>query len=442
MVAPLISISDQSRTAPRVTRSPSHPFYIYHRPFAIQPFFFAPVLPGETLKNLILQARVVSDPINNSVIGWWCEHYFFYVKLRDLYTRDLWVAMLLDPATDLSSMDAASEPLEHHLNGTANPAINYVHQCLTRVTDVFFRAEGENANDYLQGNLPSAALNMTDAMQSAIKDSDWITASGIDENLVSTSAGQGDATAAVYTSEIDAAMRRYQFASQNRLTDMTFAEFCRQYGVKLPDAEEDLKPELLRYSRDWSYPSNTIDPTSGTARSAMSWSIAERADKARLFKEPGFILGVTVVRPKMYLSNINGDATSAMRDVYRWLPAPLANDPFSSWVKEASGDPPLSGLAAAYWWDVKDLFLHGQQFLNFSTASEPHRCNLAVLPKAATHSGGKGVVYYPASTDVDKLFVTETAGVSKIRQDGIVTAHILGRQVETSPQSIGNNKTV
>ena len=67
----------------RVTRRPQHTFQLRHRPWEIQPFMLAPVLPGETMQNLLLQARVVTDPIKNPLIGWWCEHYVFYVKHRD-----------------------------------------------------------------------------------------------------------------------------------------------------------------------------------------------------------------------------------------------------------------------------------------------------------------------------------------------------------------------
>ena len=54
-------------------------------------------------------------------------------------------------------------------------------------------------------------------------------------------------------------MREYQFARMNKVTDMTFEDWCEQFGVKMPQ-EELFKPELIRYSKEWTYPSNTIDP--------------------------------------------------------------------------------------------------------------------------------------------------------------------------------------
>ena len=76
---PLASVVGVAPTG-RAMRKPSHPFQIKHKPFLIAPFFIAPVLAGETLKNLLLQSRAVSKPVKSPIIGWWLEYYFFYVK--------------------------------------------------------------------------------------------------------------------------------------------------------------------------------------------------------------------------------------------------------------------------------------------------------------------------------------------------------------------------
>ena len=91
----------------RKSRRPSHPFQLKTRPWQIQPFCIAPVLPGETLKNLLLQSRVVSDPLKHPLIGWWCEYYYFYVKHRDLAGRDDFTEMMLNINKDLSSYNPA-----------------------------------------------------------------------------------------------------------------------------------------------------------------------------------------------------------------------------------------------------------------------------------------------------------------------------------------------
>ena len=88
---------------------------------------------------------------------------------------------------------------------------------------------------------------------------------------MSAVAGQGDGTTAVYTSEIDKAHREYQYARLMNVTDMTFDDYCASYGISLPKEARD-EPELIRRITEWQYPSNTIDPTNGTPRSAVSLS--------------------------------------------------------------------------------------------------------------------------------------------------------------------------
>lgn len=418
----------------RVLRSPKHQWYLKHRPWELQPFLIAPVLPGETMKNFNLQARVVTDPIANPIMGWWCEHFMFYVKLRDLYARDKLTDMILKPETDVSTLDGATDTNYYHQNGTET-AINWPKLCMEVITESYFRNEGELAGTYVNGTLYLTSVNTENFLNSAANNDVIETASGVDQNLVSVVAGQGDATANVYTSEIDKAMREYEFARSMKLTEVTFEEYCEQYGVKLPQ-QEFVKPELIRYSRDWTYPTNTVDPTNGTPRSAASWSVQLRADKDRLFREMGFIVGVTVVRPKIYFQNLNSHATMLMKNAYAWLPPQLAADPMASFLKVTAGDPPLDANTKAYYVDIKDLFMYGDQFTNVNLATETGM-NKVALPNAALSNRR-----YPASTDMDNLFVDTTAGVGKVKQDGICQFHILGRQVETSPMMVGTNKTI
>lgn len=90
-----------------------------------------------------------------------------------------------------------------------------------------------------------------------------------------------------------------------KVFDVSFEDYLRAQGVKpaMKEPEELYKLELIRYVRDWTYPSNIVDPVTGVPLSACSWSIFERADKARFFVEPGFIFAVQVIRPKVYLSS-------------------------------------------------------------------------------------------------------------------------------------------
>lgn len=436
---PIIQVK-QAGQSKRKLRSPRHTWYSHHRPFQVQPFCIAPVLPGETLKSLTMQARTVTDPIVNPVQGWWCEHYFFFVKLRDLYARDTIVSAVLKPETDMSALDGAASAEYYHANGT-DTAVNWPKLCTEVIVDNYFRHEGKVAGDYTLGNLYAAQTMHESALDSACLASVFEAgATGVDQNLVSAVAGQGDGTTAVFTSEIEKAMREFAYARLMKTTDMTWEDWCETFGVRMPK-DEDGKPELIRYSRDWSYPSNTIDPTNGTPRSAVSWSSQVRADKDRYFNEPGFIVGVTVVRPKVVYKNLTSHFTMLMKNALGWLPAQLADDPLASWQKVSSGDPPIDNASAAYYVDVKDLLIHGDQYTNMKPdAAMPTGVispNLVNLPSADLTNK-----LYPASTDVDAMFVNTTAGIAGVMEDGVVELHILGRQVDTSPMNVGTNKTV
>ena len=99
---PRLEVVQEVPQVGRKQRRPVHTFQVRHRPWQIQPMVIAPVLPGETLENALVQARVVTDPIANPLIGWWIEYYFFYVKHRDLDARDTLTSMMLTDASTAS----------------------------------------------------------------------------------------------------------------------------------------------------------------------------------------------------------------------------------------------------------------------------------------------------------------------------------------------------
>lgn len=441
-MAPRISVQ-QLPMARRVPRSPIHNFYVKHRPWQIQPVCIAPVLPGETLQSLRLQCRSVTDPIKNRVIGWWDEFYFFYVKLRDLndsqsiqtgFVNGTFGGKLVD-ASDADSLET------YYQADTTNNTVDWVTRCLARVTDCYFRNEGDGVFEI--GNLPAASINLKSWFESAQDVSGLIAAgAGVDPNLVSTTAGVGDGTAGVYPSEIQAALQQWEWARANAFADLTFEDFCEQYGVMLPRNNDEHVPELLRYVRSWQYPSNTIDTTNGTARSAVSWShqvAAEYRGKTgrKMFQEPGFIFGVCVTRPKCYLTKINSQAVSLLNSAQAWLPpnAGMAYgqpDPSASFLKVPAGEPPFDFASAATVVDIKDLFLNGDQFTNQDLTADIGM-NRVALPSANMVN-----LRYPASTDADELFVDDAAGNGKVEKDGVVSLRILGRQTQTSPVQVGN----
>ena len=54
-LTPQISLVNDAPLVGRIQRRPKHSFNVKHQPFTIQPIMIAPVIPGETMTNLLLQ---------------------------------------------------------------------------------------------------------------------------------------------------------------------------------------------------------------------------------------------------------------------------------------------------------------------------------------------------------------------------------------------------
>ena len=399
----------------RRSRTPTHTFQVRHIPFGIQPFFIAPVLAGETMKNLLFQSRAVSDPIRNPLVGWWLEYYFFYVKLTDLDARDTIMNALIDPTNSMSSLNEAANIRYYHAAGGPN----WTKLCLKRVVEEYFRDEGDAWDIFkVDTDIPQAMLQ-GETWQNSLMTSAALVSNDFNVDL--------NANETITASEIERAWSQWQLLKSGNLVDMSWEDYLRTFGVKPPE-EASHRPELIRYVREWTYPTNHIDPTNGAATSAVSWGIQERADKDRFFKEPGFLFGVTVARPKVYSTKQTGSAVELMENAYAWLPAALRSDANASLVRNTGTNSVLTGLGATeYVVDMKDLLLYGDQFLNFDATASNVNASQVGLPT----NDLSNIRFVPAA-DINGLFVS--VDVNRVRQDGVVRLSILGAQTETSPR--------
>lgn len=403
----------------RRIRRPQHTFQLRTRPFQIQPFLLAPVLPGESMKNLLLQATAISDPVKNRLIGWWKEYYFFYVKHRDLANRDEYTDMVLNHDWTRANVDVEADNLKTYVYAGAGSAsrIDWAAQCLDRIVEEYFRDEGEDASAFDIDGLPLATIgNERGFWHSAQNEAD------VTFRDVAISTAGDDAFT---LGELDDAMRTFNMLRADMAVEMSYEDFLATYGIRQPAKEEAHRPELIRFVRDWKKPVSAIDPTDGSAASALAWNIVERADKDRFFKEPGFIFGVTVTRPKVYLSRQEGNGAQLLDNLYTWLPAIMSDDPNTSLKLIPDTESPIGDVtdAGGVWIDVKDLFLYGDQFVNFALTEAD--AGFVALPTAGLNKR------YVASADIDALF-SSASPANQIREDGIVTLMIAGRQTDTS----------
>lgn len=387
----------------RQTRSPFNPFYVSGRPMQIVPCGIHPVLANETMTATKFECRVVTDPLTNPLAGASQEFYMFYVKLTDLTTVTAAVRnMITTPFTPYANVTAA-DPLFYH-NGFG---INWLKLCYDRIIECHFRTEQESAATAVVGGYSLASIRSphTGGFASIAEAA----------NLAGLS-DLGDMT----TSEaLDQALEAYTLLSDNNLINMSYEDYQRMVGVKV-QTEGDHEPELLWTTRKWSYPTNTVEPTTGVPSSAMSF-VFENSTKARkIFKEWGFLVMLSVYRPKFFRGNQGAAMAHFFDRGVSWIPSVLNSDPATSIriFEDTVPDGPLgASQAVKYGLDMRDVLHYGDQFTNLSLAAPSGR-NLAALPTDASEAR------FISSADMDATF----SGASKaIRYDGYWKPSILGQ---------------
>ena len=408
----------------RKLRKPSINFQARSRAFEIQPFFIHPVLPGETMKNLLLQAKAVTPGLKSPFLGWWGELYFFYVKLRDLPERAT-IEQMLIANTAPPAAGAADARCFY-----AGEGVNWVRKCLDRVVECYFRDEEEVANALTYNSSSGMPLSKITTLPG------WM------ENLTA----HGDAPASDGTplpgdhfpelpehlTAFSDAYTQWKEMQSLQLTPPSFEDYLKTFGIRPPVAAREEKhiPELIRYVREWKQPANTVGET-GAMNSQVVWNLDERADKDRFFSEPGFIFGVQTFRPKLYSATQKASMVAFMNDAYSWLPALLRPDPFTSLKKFAfGGDGPLANQTEDYWVDMADVLIGGDQFVSFDVATAgdagavgtPHETGTAIDVSRS---------YMLSTTDEEALFTDITKKTVKV--EGRIDLSILTSLQDTTP---------
>ena len=408
----------------RRLRKPQIDFNIRSKPFQIVPFAIMPTLPGETLESIIWRSDAVSDPIHNRHIGWWKETYWFWISHRGLSAWDttgLLQTMMLTAGTDVSTLKAAANDTDYY---TYKGGMDFVKQAVTAIVKEYFRDEDEEANAATIGNYFAAQVDNKKWFQNLKKESD----TGDDSELPGVDELEELDVIPGFTTEY----AQWEIMRDEGMTDLTYEDYLRSYGVSIPKSEDEggtpderHRPEVIRQVRKWAKPVNAVDATDGSVASAVRWSVAERASKDRYWKEPGFIVGLTVHKPKLYLGNQKGSAVGFLDDAYAWLPKMLEGCPYTSVdeIVDSATDGIFQNQNEDYWFDKKDLFLHGDQFVNW-TLSAANNHGLA-LPVTNTL-----VHRYVTEALVDSLFVADPA--EYIYEDGTAFFNIRSFVRETT----------
>lgn len=406
----LLNVPPKSRQG----RYPRHDFNTPAIPFTAHPFMIAPVMPGETLTNLYLESRVVTDPCLNSIIGWKKEYLFYYVRMSDLMLASI-RDMFVDPTnTDLAAtLGIAANDTVYY---TAKGGVDYAKRAVKRVVETFFRDQDETADQYKTAD---------DRYIVQFKKQLWMD-SLTDKDLMPEGALLSTATDA---NDLQRLMNAFEQLRALGIANMTYEDWLRSNGIPIPDKDTD-KPEEIAYFSDFSYPSNTIDPTNGTPRSALSWVFKNGHSKPKFFKEPGFIIGISVTRPKIYYSGLAGNAAGFLTRAWDWSPNYLWSMPEAT-LKPFAGDTgPLGDRTTApdgYFLDMRDLFLYGDQWQNH-TAFNAVPADSGANHMVALPDGASFRWKYPSEAQCKQFFVDTANG--RVKQDGYVSLQIQGTMVD------------
>lgn len=396
----------------RVGRYPKHPFQIKSKPFVATPFFIARVLPGETLNNLYFESRVITSPVVASIIGWKKEYYYFYVRVTDLM-NDAIKEMFVDPTNaEVSGMNEAANSTPYYC---AKGAINWLKLAMKRIHEDYFLDEGQTFETHLSSSgLPFVQIREQNFLDS-LTDKDDLP--------------EGDAlSAAADMGDLDRLSDAFEQLRALGVANMTYEDWLRSQGISIPTRDEN-KPEMLARFAEFQYPTNTVDATTGAPTSAVSWVFKNGQRKPKFFKEPGFLVGLSVSRPKIYFGGLAGSALGFAKRAWDWMPNYLRTMPETALKKFDAATGPLGDRTTdvdAHWIDMRDELLYGDQFQNVSAFSAGMANvmgnHILALPDATLNRK------YPTDAMSAGFFVDTANGA--IWQDGYVSLSIKGHEVD------------
>lgn len=418
-------------TAPptgRVGRYPKHNFYIKEQLWTACPMMIAPVLPGETMESLFFEARVITDPILNPIIGWKKQFYFFYVRITDLLNNTI-RDMFIDPTnTDLgATMGRATDTRIFY---TAKGGMDYALLAMQQIVNTYFRDTDTTYGMWINSDGSHRIQHRENLFMDSLTDKD-----NMAEGAALASASDAG--------DLERLMDAFNQLRSLGVANMTYEEFLRSYGLSIPKKDEN-KPELLGSFSDFQYPTNTVEPTTGVPASAVSWVFKNSIRKPKLFKEPGFIIGVSCTRPKIYHGGLAGNAAAHMSRAWDWMPNYLDGAPATSLKQFASGTGPLGDRTTdedSYWLDMRDLLLYGDQWQNANSfnvvpavVGKDHLMPIPANGLSGLNPTDSDNWKYISEADAKQLFKTP-ASAFYVKSDGYVSLSIKGKQIDYTMQS-------
>ena len=414
MVAPL-QIVQPGQVRTRKRRRPSFDLAGTIRPFGLYPIWATPVLPGETLTKAEVKYRVLSMPIKHPLFGAWFETWMVYCPLTAI--DEGLAQMFISEDVPTTGFTAAADRPRYF---TKAGQIDYVKLATDRFVQAFFRDEEE----------PSWNTRLIDSDIHLLRrqSMDWA------QNLAFVPT---DMDATLLPSEMpeEGTLTPLEIMRLSGMSEVTYEKYLQQYGVTAKKAEKAASlPEVLRYTREWTTPTNTIEPTSGKPSSCWTWGGTIGAEKNKRFDEPGFVIMYACMRPKLLDQTITSSMVGELWGFKDFFPVYNLDDPSAGLKVLDSANKTMTrpgGSVDPLLYDHRDLLAHGEQFVN--DWAGPYS-----LPLIGTRNLADGQSYpnlrgwYPTGATADSLFV-DTVGVYKgCYYEGLASVEISGHVVDTT----------
>lgn len=401
-------INVKQGTTPRKNRTPNFPVAGTCKPYGLYPIFVHPVLPGETLQSLTFKHRTLSMPIKHPLGGCWAEHWLVYVKFSDI-DRDLGQSFISDNVAS-TAYDAAGDS-ERYFTKTGQ--VDWVRLCCEKIHDSYFVNDDETPQ------------TIDGVRMCKMNNASWY------QNMIFKPAD--DAVPVTDGTDMYQHLQGWMMLQQAQMTELTYEKYLETYG-SYSVAKNVGDPEILRFARSWTQPTNTVEPTTGSPSSAWAWSDEIKMAKAKRFDEPGFVIMLACYRPKMFQGNLPYSMVGNLWGFTDWYPSYNLEDPTAGVKNLLSTDPVFAAAAQdagteELLYDHRDLLSHGEQFVNDWT-TQPYDLPISTgleVKAASAQTEVRGE--YPKSTDIDALF----SGADKILYyEGIGQAVISGHIADTT----------
>lgn len=388
------------QTRQRKRRTPNFPMVGGMKPFGLYPLMVHPVLPGETLDFFSGKIRIGSKPIKHPFCGAWLEMWLCYVKMTDINVNLGNMFISDDYATTGYTSGA-----DNDRNFVKSGQIDWVNRCMKAIHNSYF-LDADEPERFIDG-VRQVKLNNRSWMHSMIFEP-------TDEAVGVTDIG-----------DLGQQLTGYQMMQLMQMSELSYEEYLKQFGVNALNAKEG-DPEILRFYRSWTQPTNMIEPSDGTPSSAWFWSEEVRAEKPKYFNEPGFLVLCGTIRPKMYLANVAASMVGEMWGFSDWFPAYNLDDPNAAVKKLSSSTPVLEnvtlGLDLLY--DYTDLLSHGEQFHNGNAL---YTVPTATAPDVAVGKDPQDLRgEYCTQADIDAMFVSAASADKFCFYEGMGMARVAG----------------